>query len=266
MGEASEACLARAGNPGLMDTVRAYWNAHIHDLSIVTQPVGSPGFFAELAAYRFEKLRYLPARVDFAGYRGQRLLEVGCGAGIDLARFARGGAVVTGIDFAPVSIELAAQHLAQQGLRAALHVMDGERLAFPPACFDVVYAHGVLQYTPDAARMVAEIHRVLVPGGVAILMLYNRHSWLPALARFTRVELEHADAPVLRLYTQGEMRRLLGAFSRINIIPERFPVPSRLHRGWKARLYNQLFVPAFNALPRAWVRAWGWHLMAFATK
>jgi SAM-dependent methyltransferase len=257
---------AGAGSLGLTDEVRSYWNAQIHDLAVVTQPVGSPGFFAELEAYRFDKLHYLPARVDFAGYAGKRVLEVGCGAGIDLARFARGGAVVTAIDLAPVSVELAAQNLAQQGLTAELQVMDGESMAFPTACFDVVYAHGVLQYTPNAARMVAEIHRVLAPGGAAILMLYNRRSWLRALARFTRVELEHADAPVLRLYTQFEMRRLLGAFSRVHIIPERFPVPSRLHHGWKARLYNHLFVPAFNALPRAWVRSLGWHLLAFATK
>lgn len=248
------------------DAVRAYWNAHIHDLALATQPIGSPGFFAELDAYRFHKLRYLPARVDFAGYAGKRLLEVGCGVGIDLVRFARGGARVTGIDLAPVSIELATRNFAQHGLEATLQVMDGECLAFPAASFDVVYAHGVLQYTPDPTRMVAEIHRVLAPGGLAILMLYNRRSWLSALSKVTRVELEHADAPVLRLYSQGDMRRLLRAFSTVQIVPERFPVVSRLHRGWKGLLFNKLFVPAFNALPRAWVRSFGWHLLAFATK
>jgi SAM-dependent methyltransferase len=252
--------------PSLTDAVRAYWNDHIHDLEIASQPVGSPGFFAELDAYRYEKLRYLPQRIDFAGYAGQRLLEVGCGVGTDLVRFGRGGALVTGIDLAPISIDLATRNLAQHGLGATLQVMDGEHMTFAEASFDVVYAHGVLQYTPDAALMLSEIRRVLVPGGKAIVMLYNRRSWLSAMAKITRVDLEHADAPVLRLYTQSEMRRLLQAFSSCHIVPERFPVPTRLHQGWKGLLFNSLFVPAFNALPRAWRRNFGWHLLAFATK
>ena len=49
-------------------------------------------------------------------------------------------------------------------------------------------------------------------------------------------------------------------------MPERFPVKSRLHHGWKAVAFNQLFVGTFNALPRAWVRPLGWHLMAFCRK
>ena len=50
------------------------------------------------------------------------------------------------------------------------------------------------------------------------------------------------------------------------IVPERFPVKSRLHHGWKAMALNSLFVGTFNALPRAWVRPLGWHLMAFCRK
>jgi SAM-dependent methyltransferase len=266
MGNTLPAGLAFSEAPALTAAVRAYWNEHIHDLEIASHPAGSPGFFTELEDYRFDKLRYLPERVDFAGYAGKRLLEVGCGLGTDLVRFARGGAIVTGIDLAPNAIDLAARNLSQQKLKATLKVMDGERMAFPEACFDIVYAHGVLQYTADAAQMVAEIRRVLIPGGEAILMLYNRRSWLSAMANITRVALEHADAPVLHLYTQSEMRRLLGGFTHVNIVPERFPVASRLHRGWKGFLFNRLFVPMFNALPRAWVRAFGWHLLAFATK
>ena len=251
---------------GEIRAIADYWNEHVHDLEIATQPVGTAGFFGELDEYRFDKLRYLPQVVDFGGYRGQKFLEVGCGVGIDLVRFARAGAVVTGIDLAPVSIELARQNFEQNGLAAELRVMDGEAMAFADDSFDVVYAHGVLQYTANAPKMVAEMYRVLRPGGEAIVMVYNKYSWLNALARLMKVDLEHEDAPVLEKYSIGEVKRLLRPFATVRIVVERFPVESRLHHGLKGTLYNKIFVRAFNVLPKGLVRPVGWHIMAFARK
>ena len=54
--------------------------------------------------------------------------------------------------------------------------------------------------------------------------------------------------------------------TRVEIRAERFPVKSRLHKGWKGALYNLGFVGTFNALPRAWVRPYGWHLFALCRK
>jgi ubiquinone/menaquinone biosynthesis C-methylase UbiE len=250
----------------LLQEIAAYWNDHIHDLEITTQPVGKKAFFDELDAYRFDKLRYLPQVVDFDGYQGQRLLEIGCGAGIDLVRFARGGAKVTGIDLAPVSIDLAQVNVSQRGLAATLHVMDGEAMTFPDNSFDIVYMHGVLQYTADPAKMIGEAYRVLRSGGQIIVMVYNRYSWLNALSKIMRVRLEHEDAPVLKKFTISEVRRLLRPFTQVEIVPERFPVESKLHKGLKGTLYNKFFVKTFNLLPRSLVRSSGWHLMAFAIK
>ncbi|NOS99135.1 MAG: class I SAM-dependent methyltransferase [Phycisphaerales bacterium] len=248
------------------DRIAAYWNEHIHDLSVATQPAGSRGFFEELDAYRFDKLRYLPKLVDFGAFGGQSLLEVGCGVGIDLARFAGGGARVTGIDLAATSIELARTNLSQRGLTGELSVMNGEQMSFADSQFDMVYAHGALQYTADAARMAAEIHRVLKPGGTAIMMVYNRRSWLRFMSKTMGVGLEHEDSPFLRLFTRREFRSVLAPFRNVRIVPERFPVATKLHRGVKAVLYNGVFVGVFNLLPRPLVRWSGWHLMAFATK
>ena len=248
------------------DRVREYWNQHIHDLEITKHPVGTPGFFADLDQYHFEKLHHLLRLVDFNGYRGRRVLDVGCGAGTDLIRFARGGAVVTGVDLAASAVALAKQNFAQQGLQADLREADGERLPFADASFDLVYAHGVVQYTADDRALVGECRRVLKPGGEAVFQVYNRMSWLSALSKLMKVPLEHEDAPVLRKYTAREFRDLLNGFHDVRIVEERFPVKSRLHGGWKGTLFNTFFVGTFNALPRPLVRRFGWHLLAFCKK
>ena len=251
----------------MIDQIQRYWNERIHDLEMTEHPVGTRAFFDDLDDYRYDKLHYLPQLVDFAAYRGRRLLEVGCGIGTDLVRFARGGAIVTGVDLSTTAIELAKQNFALHEVTAEeLRVANGEALPYADGTFDVVYGHGVLQYTSNAAQLVRESHRVLKPGGQGIFMVYNRVSWLNGLSKLMNVQLEHEDAPVLEKYSIPEFKALLTPFADVRIVPERFPVKSRLHKGWKGVAFNTLFVSTFNALPRAWVRPLGWHLMAFCQK
>jgi SAM-dependent methyltransferase len=249
-----------------IDDVRAYWERHIHDLEITRHPVGSRGFFDDLDQYHFEKLHHLLRLVDFNGWRGRPVLEVGCGAGVDLARFAKGGAVVTGVDLTESAIALARANFAQQNLTGTFEVADGESLPFPDETFDFVFAHGVVQYTAHPKRLVDECRRVLKPGGQAVFQVYNRVSWLNGLSKVMKVGLEHDDAPVLLKMTIGEFRALVSGFRDTRIVPERFPVASRLHGGWKGAIYNGVFVGTFNALPRMLVGRFGWHLLAFCAK
>ena len=247
----------------LLGRVQTYWNERIHDLEITEHAPGTAEFFADLDEYRFDKLRYLPNVVAFDGYAGKKLLELGCGIGTDLVRFAKGGAEVTGVDLSETALELAEKNARQAEVTMRLELANGEDMPFEDDAFDVVYGHGVLQYTAEPQKMVAECRRVLRSDGVAIFMVYNRISWLNGLSRLMHVELEHQDAPVLKKYSIAEYRALLSEFSDVRIAPERFPVKSRLHRGWKGFAFNNLFVGTFNTLPRSWVRPLGWHLMAF---
>jgi SAM-dependent methyltransferase len=255
--------LAVPSSAATIAEVRDYWNRHIHDLDISAHAPGTPEFFRDLDQYHFEKLHHLPRLIDFGAYRGRRVLDVGCGAGTDLVRFAKGGAIVTGVDISQSAIELAKANVAQQGLAADLRVADGERLPFGDGTFDLVFAHGVVQYTPDGRALVEECRRVLKPGGEAVFQAYNRVSWLNALSKIMKVPLEHEDAPVLRKYSAAELRDLLRGFREVRLVFERFPVKSRLHGGWKGLAFNTAFVGTFNALPRALVRRFGWHLLAF---
>jgi SAM-dependent methyltransferase len=246
--------------------IRTYWNEHLHDHAVSGHPPGTPGFFDDLDDYRYDKLHHLPRLIDFDAQRGTRVLDVGCGAGIDLVRFVRAGAHGVGIDVAPTAIGLARRNLQQRKLPAHLAVADGDDMPFPDDSFDYVFAHGVVQYTADPQRLVDECRRVVRPGGIVSFQVYNRLSWLSAMSAVTKVDLEHVDAPVLRTYSHGEFAALLSGFRDVRLVTERFPVRSRLHGGWKAVLFNGLFVRAFNALPRRVTGRFGWHLIAFCTK
>ena len=247
--------------------VREFWNNHIHDWKVARSEPGTAQFFEEIERYRFEKLHYLPKLVDFNGFAGKKLLEVGCGVANDLSRFVKGGASVIGIDLAPHSIDLARDNFTQRGLVGDFRVMDGENLEFSDHSFDVVYCHTVLHFTPDPKKMVHEIWRVLKPGGLAIIMTVNQRSWLNMMHRLFNIQIDHLDAPVFHQFTIREYRDLLSAkFEDVEIIPERFPVRTKVHEGLKARLFNFVFVDVFNCLPRSWTRKTGHHLMGFAQK
>jgi 2-polyprenyl-3-methyl-5-hydroxy-6-metoxy-1,4-benzoquinol methylase len=258
-----------SGSPApsdLKSAVRAYWDEHVQDWKIARHAPGTREFFAETEDYRFEKLDYLPRRVQFSGFPGKTVLDVGCGLGNDLSRFARGGSIVTGVDLSPRAIELARLNFAQRGLNGTFAIMDGEALDFPEESFDVVYCHTVLHFTPAPGRMVREIHRVLRTDGLAILMTVNRKSWMNWLRHVMKVEIDYLDSPVFRHMDVAEFRALLEPFADVSLVPERFPVPTRVHGGLKAALYNALFVGGFNALPRTWTRSTGHHLLAFCRK
>jgi ubiquinone/menaquinone biosynthesis C-methylase UbiE len=246
--------------------VRDYWNVHVVDWPITSAEPGTAAFFAEAEAYRFEKLDYLDKRVDYAGQAGLDVLDVGCGLGNDTSRFAKGHARVTGIDIAPRAIELARANFSQRGLDGRFLVMDGEAMGFPDASFDVVYCHTVLHFTPDPARMTAEIHRVLKPGGRAILMAVNQQSWMRFMHRVAKVEIDHLAAPVFHWLSARELERMAAPFAEVRLVHERFPVATKVHKGVKAKLFNGVFVGLFNLLPRAWVERTGHHLLLFARK
>ncbi len=82
----------------------------------------------------------------------------------------------------------------------------------------------------------------------------------------------HAAEILTRIAPNGTLigldldREALGAATQALALPERFPVPTKLHKGLKGFLYNGLFVPGFNLIPRFLVRRLGWHLMAYCRR
>jgi len=200
--------------------------------------LGTREFFDEIERHRYaEYAPWMPATMGFEKFPGAQLLEIGCGMGSDLVQFARGGAHCTGIDLTPRSIEITRHRFALYSLGGKFILSDGERLPFESESFDVVYSNGVLHHTPNTAGAIAEVYRVLRPGGIAKVMLYHRNSlnyWFEIIVRrgilggqfllgrgpeeiMSRVieYSEHEARPLVKVYSRKQARELFKSFSEV---------------------------------------------------
>lgn len=164
--------------PASKDTVRDFWNEQPCGSKHAQSQSGTPEFFEEVERSRAELEPFIEHYANFEGARGKHVLEIGCGLGTDLVRFARAGATVTGLDLTPRAVELVQRRLELEGLNGEVVTGDAEALPFGDGSFDRVYSWGVLHHTPDARGAVREAVRVLRPGGELCVMLYARHSWV----------------------------------------------------------------------------------------
>src|SRR5258705_4988635 len=164
-------------NAKLKERVRAFWQENQCGTNFADVAPGSRRFYELVEEHRYQKEWHIPQAADFSGAKGLRVLELGCGLGTDGAQFALAGADYTGIDLTDAAIELAKRRFELFRLPGTFRTADAENLDFAAESFDLVYSHGVLHHTPDTAAAVQEIHRVLRPGGRAVVMLYHRDSY-----------------------------------------------------------------------------------------
>jgi ubiquinone/menaquinone biosynthesis C-methylase UbiE len=251
--------------------VQEYWDEYPCGIQITGEEIGSRGFFEDIKRkfhMTYAAYAHSEELLQFASYKGKSVLEVGCGIGLDAIEFAKNGAQVTAIDLSPQNIELAKKYFAHYNLAATIEVGNAEQLRFPSDSFDLAIAIGVLYYTPNTQKAVDELLRVLKPGGKAICMFFNRHSWYPILARISGKNIDHEekDPPVLKLFSLKEVKQLFFRFSSVEIIMERFPTRTIKRSGILAQVYNHGLVPFFKVLPKPLIKPWGFHIIVKATR
>ena len=217
--------------------IKEYWETRLPQTWYSDKEVGSLRWFNELEYERYHTYyEYIPLVAEFDNHSGEDVLEIGVGVGTDIVQYAKGGAVVSGVDLTESAVETTRENLRIRGLRyASLRVGDAECLDFSDKSFDLVYCFGVLHHTPRPDYAIAEIHRVLRDGGKAIIMLYAR-GWKHYLKRILihgillgkwfkygydkLVNLQsevHGASPLTYVYTRREVGRLFSSFGEVSI-------------------------------------------------
>lgn len=156
------------------DKLRAYWDKHAASYD------RQMGFFDRW--FSGDTRGWICRRAT-----GQ-VLEVAVGTGLNLPHYPP-GSTLTGIDFSPAMLDVARRRAADLGLDANLRIGDAHALPFGDAEFDTVVCTFSLCAIPDDRRAVAEMIRVLRPGGLLLLADHVRATFWPVRALQGLVEL-----------------------------------------------------------------------------
>jgi len=134
-------------------------------------------FFADVSEYMPWDRRPFDNLIDFDSLKDQRVLEIGVGNGSHAQLLAASAGSYTGIDLTEYAVKSTSTRLRLRGIEATVQRMDAENLSFPDASFDFVWSWGVIHHSSDTRAILRQIHRVLKPGGKAVIMVYHRGWW-----------------------------------------------------------------------------------------
>lgn len=194
-----------------------------------TAAKGTPEYFEQLRRYRYGyETPFLPRIFRFHELRGQRVLEIGVGNGIDAVEMARHGAVYTGLDITANHLELTRRHFEIRLPDSPPRLIRGDLSAAGlDESFDVVYSFGVLHHIGHEAAYLDRIRELLEDGGRLLLGVYSKYSlfnaylvasWLAGPCRRVPLdawrshlaELSPLDEPVvIRIRSKRAVTRLV---------------------------------------------------------
>ncbi len=167
---------------------RAFWETHPMRYDW-TQPIGASNqsreFFAEVDLRFLSSVRpYMPwknlpfeSMIDFETLGSKDVLEIGVGLGTHAQLIAPRAKSYVGIDLTDYAVTSTRRRFELNGIRGTIRQMDAERMEFPDQSFDLIWTWGVIHHSSNTPRIISEMHRVLRPGGRAIVMVYYRGWW-----------------------------------------------------------------------------------------
>ena len=250
-----------------IEGVRSYWDRQPCNIRHGEAPLGTKEYFDQVEARKYRVEPHIPRFADFPRWKGQRVLEVGCGIGTDTTNFARAGADVTAVELSGESLGLCRRRFEVCGLTARFYQANAEELSavVPVEPYDLVYSFGVIHHTPNPRRAIEEIMRYMGAGSELRLMLYAKLSWKNLLVQLEKMQPEaQPDCPVVYTYTARGIRELLRGLDVVSIRKDHiFPwsIPAYVQHRYRKVWYLR-WMPA--PVLRVCERLLGWHLLIVA--
>jgi ubiquinone/menaquinone biosynthesis C-methylase UbiE len=222
---------------------------------------------AENARFHDEVVERLVERV--APRPDALALDIGCGPGLQAVRLARHGLRVCAADFSPAALGQAERTVEAAGLADRVEVVQADLLdlPFPDGRFDLVLCWGVLMHIPDVERAIAELCRVVAPGGSAVVGEGNVRSidhairWIGSQRRgsapYSRTPAgaerwrETASGPLLA--RRADVRWLARALEAQGLSVRR-PIAGQFTEGYVHLREGSVQQRALHAFNRLWFR------------
>ena len=252
----------------LLKKVRTYWDDRPCNIRHSDHPVGTREYFDQVELRKFQAEPHILNFSEFSRWRGQDVLEIGCGIGTAAVNFARFGARYSAVELSGESLAIARQRFDVYGLRGAFYHGNAEELGdfLPVKQYDLIYSWGVIHHTPDPDRVIQQLSRYLRPGGTLKIMVYARDSWKNYMIE---AGLDQPEAqwgcPVVHTYTRESLADLIGPEFDIEELQQDHIFPYEIE-AYKRKEY--VLQPWFQHMPKQMFAVLeqhlGWHLMATA--
>ena len=239
----------------------------------LTAPVGTKAYFEEIDSRFFASVhKYMPWKnvpfetlIPFDELADKDVLEIGTGLGTHAQLLSPCCKSFTGIDLTDAASTLTGRRLQLFGLPGRALRMDAEDMQFTSDSFDYIWSWGVIHHSADTRRILAEMKRVLRPGGEATVMVYHRAWWayyfrsllhgvfrgkLKTYGNLHRVAQAAIDGAIARYYTPSEWHEISKGLFQIESIriygqkAEILPLPA----GRLKQMLDRLIPDAFGRL------------------
>ena len=217
-------------------------------------------YFNKIKARRYALEPFILDIAKFKEYSGKKVLEIGCGIGMDGIEFAKAKADYTGVDLSDQSIALCKKHFELFSQTGNILNTDAEKLPFADNTFDLVYSWGVLHHIPDMQKSIDEVYRVLKPGGKIAIMIYNKYSLvglqlylvygllkLKFFRKFNDLYYNNHESLGTKAFTDLETKKMFKDFNDLKVFNIVTPYDVRITRNrFLPRIFQKLVPSRFG--------------------
>lgn len=208
--------------------VQAFWDSRPCNIRRSDAPTNSKQFMDETEARKFTSEPHIPSFAEYGKWTRKKVLEIGCGIGIDAVNFARAGAEVVATDLSKESLKIALKRAEIAEVDIDFWEMNAESFFISPvwasAPYDLAYAFGSIHHSPHPEKILRGIRPLLRSDGTLKLMVYNRWSWKSLWIllkyghgqfwKFKELIARYSEAqtgcPITHTYSRKELRAMLG--------------------------------------------------------